>query len=85
MNAFRIARNVVVAGFALALGSVVVGPVAAAPVASITAAVKSAAASVTTEVRSRRHGWRRAYARGYGSSNSGCHIAGGYHRPNGCW
>src|SRR5256885_2120629 len=57
------------------------GSVTAAPVVSNSAAVKSAATSVATEARWRHH--VRRY-RGY-AYNSGCHVEGGYHRPNGCW
>jgi hypothetical protein len=63
-------------------------------VLSSTATVKSEAGTALVDVRWRRHyGYR--YRRGYfiGSpyygyarySNSGCHVEGGYYRPNGCW
>ncbi|PWT93283.1 MAG: hypothetical protein C5B56_01015 [Proteobacteria bacterium] len=80
MSTFRIARISVAAGLALALAGLVLGSATAAPVSSITAEVKSAVATSATEVRWRRYRWRR-----YGGYSSGCHIAGGYHRPNGCW
>ena len=62
------------------------GTVAAAP-------VLSAAATKAIDARWRRWGWRRGYRYFIGSayygyarySNSGCHIAGGYGRPNACW
>lgn len=85
MSKTRIAQTSAAAGLALALVGFAVGSSTAAPVSTITAQVKSAVATPTTEVRWRRYGWRRAYARAYYRSNSGCHIAGGYYRPNGCW
>jgi hypothetical protein len=57
--------------------------------------VKSAVATAALDVRWRRWGWRRSsgWRRGYfigpaygwWYGGSGCHIAGGYYRPNGCW
>jgi hypothetical protein len=82
MSKPRIVLSATAAALALAFAALVAQPVAAAPLPSTIAQVKSAVVSPGTEVRWRRHSWRRAYAR-YG--NSGCHIAGGYHRPNGCW
>jgi hypothetical protein len=78
------------AGIAGALALFAAAPTAAAPVLSSTAQAKSAAPSAAIEARWRRWGWRRSYFIGsaYGRwrySNSGCHIAGGYYRPNGCW
>ena len=76
---------------ALVLVLSLAGSVAAAPVLSSTAEVKSAVATAVIDARWRRWGWRRGYfigsAYGYRRwySNSGCHIAGGYYRPNGCW
>jgi len=81
----NILASVVVGGLALLLA----GPATAAPVLSNTAAVKSAAANVTTDVRWRRWGWRRGYyfiGSSYGGWRRGyCHIPGGYYRPNACW
>jgi hypothetical protein len=79
-----ILAGVAVGAFALFVG----GPASAAPVPSITAALKSAATSAVTEVRWRRWGWRRGYFIGssYGWYRRGyCHIPGGYNRPNACW
>jgi len=62
------------------------GPGAAAPVLSGAAAVKSAVATDVTEARWRRYwGWRRYGGWRLYGYNSGCHIAGGYYRPNACW
>jgi hypothetical protein len=77
-------------GIAGALTFLAAAPIAAAPALSSTAQVKSAAPSAATEARWRRRAWRRSYFIGssYGRwrySNSGCRIAGGYYRPNGCW
>ena len=78
------------AGIVFALLASAVG---AAPVLSNTAEVKSATTSAAIDARWRRGRWHRGYfvgptyRYGYGRwySNSGCHIAGGYYRPNGCW
>jgi hypothetical protein len=83
----RFATGVGIAG---ALTFLAAAPIAAAPALSSTAQVKSAAPNTATEARWRRRAWRRSYFIGssYGRwrySNSGCHIAGGYYRPNGCW
>jgi hypothetical protein len=67
------------------------GTVAAAPVLSSIAEVKSAAATKAIDARWRRWGSRRGYrsyfigsAYGYARySNSGCHVEGGYYRPRG--
>jgi hypothetical protein len=85
MSKPTIVLSATAAGLAVAFAALVSGSAAAAPLPSLTAQVKSAVAAPATEVRWRRHSWRRAYARGYGRGNSGCHIAGGYNRPNGCW
>jgi hypothetical protein len=81
-----------IVGAASALILLTVGAVAAAPVLSSSAEVKSAAPTAVIDARWRRRGWRRSYfigsAYGYGRwryGNSGCHIAGGYYRPNACW
>jgi hypothetical protein len=81
--------------FASALLMFVAGSVAAAPVLSGTAAVKSAARTAAIDAQWRRWGWRRGWRwrRGYfigpvyryGWYGSGCHIPGGYYRPNACW
>ena len=81
------------AGLAGMLAFSLAGTVAAAPVLSSTAEVKSAAATEVIDARWRRWGWRRGYRYFIGSayygyarySNSGCHVEGGYYRPNGCW
>ena len=82
------------AGLAGMLAVSLAGTVAAAPVLSSTAEVKSAAATKAIDARWRRSGWRRGYRSyfigsayyGYARySNSGCHVEGGYYRPNGCW
>ena len=91
MSRFVFAR--LAAGTGLATALVLLSPagVVAAPVLSSTAVVKSAASTALVDVRWRRWGWRRGYFIGsayYGYarySNSGCHVAGGYNRPNGCW
>jgi hypothetical protein len=94
MSRFVLARWAAAAGLASALGLLIPAGVVAAPVLSSTAVVKSEAGTALVDVRSRRHyGYR--YRRGYfiGSpyygyarySNSGCHVEGGYYRPNGCW
>jgi hypothetical protein len=77
-------------GIAGALTLLAAAPIAAAPALSNTAKVKSAAPNTAIEARWRRRAWRRSYFIGssYGRwryGNSGCHIAGGYYRPNGCW
>ena len=77
-------------GIAGALTLLAAAPIAAAPVLSNTAQVKSTAPSAAIEARWRRRAWRRSYFIGssYGRwryGTSGCHIAGGYYRPNGCW
>jgi hypothetical protein len=71
-----------------ALALLVAGPAGSTPVPSSTALVKSAVASVAVDAR--WYGWRgRRYfiGRSYGSRRygSGCHVPGGYNRPNGCW
>jgi len=84
----RGAIGIVIAG---ALALFVVGSVTAAPVLSGTAQVKSAVDNPTTDVRYRHwrgyrgYAWRRGYAGRRYSYNSGCHVLGGYHRPDGCW
>jgi hypothetical protein len=94
MSRFVLARWAAAAGLATALVLLIPAGVVAAPVLSSTAAVKSEAGTALVDVRWRRHyGYR--YRRGYfiGSpyygygrySNSGCHVEGGYYRPNGCW
>ena len=96
MSTSALLRCAAGAGLAGLLALSLAGTVAAAPVLSSTAEVKSAAATKAIDARWRRWGWRRGYGyRGYfiGSSyygyarysNSGCHIAGGYGRPNACW
>ena len=96
MSTSALLRCAAGAGLAGLLALSLAGTVAAAPVLSSTAEVKSAAATEVIDARWRRWGWRRGYGyRGYfiGSSyygyarysNSGCHIAGGYNRPNACW
>ncbi len=81
-----IACGVTAAAIALPL-LLVVASASGAPVLSGTAEVKSAVASAMTEAR--WYGWRRRYfvGRGYGwrRYGSGCHMAGGYHRPSLCW
>jgi hypothetical protein len=84
MSQSTILRCSAVAGLAGGLVLFALGSVAAAPVHSITAQVKSATTVAATDVRWRRWG-RRHYAYGYWRSGSGCHVAGGYHRPDGCW
>jgi hypothetical protein len=97
MGRFVLARWATGAGLATALVLLIPAGVVAAPVLSSIAVVKSAAGTALVDVRLRHWGWRRGWAgrRSYfiGSgyygyarySNSGCHIAGGYNRPNGCW
>jgi hypothetical protein len=96
MSRFIFARWAAGAGLATALVLLIPAGVVAAPVLSSTAVVKSAAGTALVDVRWRRWGWRRWGGRrsyfigsayyGYARySNSGCHIAGGYNRPNGCW
>jgi hypothetical protein len=80
MSKLTFVQRVIGIGLAGALAMIAAGSVTAAPVLSSTAQVKSAAASSTTDVRWRHWRWRRGYA-----YNSGCHVEGGYHRPNGCW
>jgi hypothetical protein len=79
-----------IVGAAGALILLAVGAVAAAPVLTSSVEVKSAAPTAVIDARWRRYGWRRSYFIGsaYGRwryGNSGCHIAGGYYRPNACW
>ena len=95
MSRFVLARWAAGAGLATALVLLSPAGVVAAPVLSSTAVVKSAASTALVDVRWRRWGWRRGYHRSYFSgspyygygrySNSGCHVEGGYYRPNGCW
>ena len=91
MSRFLLARLAAGTGLATALVLLIPAGVVAAPVLSSTAVVKSAASTALVDVRWRRWGWRRGYFIGspyYGYarySNSGCHVEGGYYRPNGCW
>jgi hypothetical protein len=97
MSKSNFMRRAMGAGLAGALVLSIAWSVAAAPVLSSTAEVKSAAPTAEIDARWRRWGWRRSWGwrRGYfigptyryggWYSNSGCHIAGGYHRPDGCW
>src|SRR5215470_1666773 len=91
MNASVLLRLAAGAGLAGMLALSLAGTVAAAPVLSSTAEVKSAAATQAIDARWRRWGWRHSYfigsAYGYGRwyRNSGCQIPGGYSRPNACW
>ena len=92
MSRFVLARLAAGTGLATALVLLIPAGVVAAPVLSSTAVVKSAAGTALVDVRWRRRGWRRSSYfigspyYGYGRySNSGCHVEGGYYRPNGCW
>jgi len=92
MSRFVLARWAAGAGLATALVLLIPAGVVAAPALSSTAVVKSAAGTALVDVRWRRRGWRRSSYfigspyYGYGRySNSGCHVEGGYYRPNGCW
>jgi hypothetical protein len=86
MKRSSVVRGVVAGGL---LGGIVLlcaDPAAAAPALTGTSAVKSAVDSLAIDVRWRR--WRRGYFIGssYGWwSRRGCHIPGGYYRPNACW
>ena len=71
------------AGAAVVFLLMVAGAAAGAPVLSGTADMKAAVAPVATEARWGRRYYGRSYrGRRYGS---GCHMAGGYHRPSLCW
>jgi hypothetical protein len=91
MSSFVLARWAAGAGLATALVLLIPAGVVAAPVLSSTAVVKSTAGTALVDVLWRRWGSRRSYFIGSGYygyarySNSGCHIAGGYNRPNACW
>jgi hypothetical protein len=91
MSKLSIVVCATIVGTACALFSLTGGPLAAAPVLTGTAEVKSAAPMAVIDARWRRWGYRRGYFIGSGYygrwryGNSGCHIAGGYYRPNACW
>jgi hypothetical protein len=77
------AARAVTASAAVVFLLVVGGAATGAPVLSGTADMKAAVAPVATEARWGRRYYGRSYrGRRYGS---GCHMAGGYHRPSLCW
>jgi hypothetical protein len=80
MNRAILLPSLLAAAIAGAFAIATAESTAAASAFSGAAVIKAAAPTGVVEARWRR--WRWGW---YGSYRRGCHIAGGYYRPNGCW